>query len=89
VTVHRDDDAAETRRFQSETSGQTILYAPDGRLLFQGGITQCRGHAGDNPGRSALVALLEHKTFSPVETPVFGCALLESASSEGGAECRP
>ncbi|HEX8891004.1 MAG TPA: hypothetical protein VF779_17785, partial [Pyrinomonadaceae bacterium] len=34
-----DDDGAEALRFHAATSGQTILYAADGRLLFSGGIT--------------------------------------------------
>ena len=58
VTVLRDDDGAEARRFGAETSGQTLLYDARGALAFSGGITGSRGHAGDNAGRAALVALL-------------------------------
>ena len=54
----RDDDGAEARRFGAETSGQTLLYDEHGALLFSGGITGARGHAGDNAGRASLVALL-------------------------------
>src|SRR5882724_1733252 len=60
VTVHSDDAGLEARRFGVETSGHTLLYDRRGHLLFQGGITAARGHSGDNPGRSALVALLLH-----------------------------
>lgn len=78
VTVHSDSSGSETRLFHPETSGQTVLYDRDGRLLFQGGITISRGHAGDNPGRSALVALLNHQLVNEVETPVFGCSLFDT-----------
>jgi hypothetical protein len=90
VTVHRDDDGLEARRFQAETSGQTLLYNPDGQLLFQGGITISRGHAGDNPGSSALEALLNHKLTSQVQTPVFGCSLFANhcQQGQGGVLCK-
>jgi len=89
VTTGRDEDGTESRLFHSETSGQTLLYDCAGNLLFQGGITASRGHSGDNPGRSALVALLEHRQATPTRTPVFGCALFDDHSQPGGAECRP
>lgn len=50
VTVIRDDDGLEAARFGAATSGQTMLYDANGRLLFSGGITGSRGHAGDNAG---------------------------------------
>src|SRR5580692_8456316 len=58
VTVCTDAAGIEARRFHAETSGQTLLYDRSGALQFQGGITLSRGHAGDNPGRSALEILL-------------------------------
>ena len=79
VTVHCDDAVAEARRFGAETSGQTLLYDQGGLLLFRGGITISRGHSGDNPGRSALRALLEEKLSNKIQTPVFGCSLSETA----------
>ena len=51
VTVVRDDDGREASRFGAATSGQTLLYDTRGALLFSGGITGARGHAGDNAGR--------------------------------------
>ena len=42
--------AARRQRFGAETSGQTLLYDRDGRLLFSGGTTGSRGHDGDNAG---------------------------------------
>ena len=43
------------------TSGQTFLYDARGTLLFSGGITGARAHAGDNAGRQSLVALLNRE----------------------------
>ena len=75
VTVVADPDGAGARRFGAETSGHTVLFAPDGRLLFSGGITQSRGHAGDNAGASAIVSLVHNGAAERPETFVFGCAL--------------
>jgi hypothetical protein len=75
VTVVRDDDGIEARRFGVETSGQTLLYDRDGSLIFSGGITGSRGHAGENAGELALVALLTHGRADRTGTSVFGCPL--------------
>jgi hypothetical protein len=75
VTVFRDDDGAEARRFGVETSGQTLLYDDDGRLAYSGGITGARGHAGANAGEAALVALLTRNKADRREANVFGCQL--------------
>jgi hypothetical protein len=80
VTVHSDDDGVETRRFHAETSGYIVLYDPRGNLLFQGGITDSRGHEGDNEGRTALESLVQGKLFKQVRTPVYGCSLLGQCS---------
>ena len=77
VSVHRDAGAVEARRFHAATSGQTLLYDRQGKLLFEGGITAARGHAGDNPGRDAVAALLKHRVTLRLSTPVFGCSLLD------------
>jgi hypothetical protein len=87
VSVHCDNDGVESRLFQSETSGQTLLYDEKGNLLFQGGITISRGHSGDNPGRSALVALLDHQLSTQVKTPVFGCSLFNRSCRPGDPTC--
>src|SRR5262249_61730921 len=84
VTVERDEDGAEARRFNSPTSGQVIVYDAAGRLRFSGGITAARGHAGDNLGESAIVELVRGREGdAPIATatPVFGCALLEAQGS--------
>jgi hypothetical protein len=75
VTVLRDDDGVEARRFGVETSGQTLLYDRDGALVFHGGITGSRAHAGENAGELALVALLTRGVADRHATSVFGCPL--------------
>lgn len=89
VTVGRDEEMVEARRFGAETSGQALLYNGDGKLLFQGGITLARGHSGDNAGRSALEALREQRFAREIQTPVFGCPLFDSDCQQGGIACKP
>jgi hypothetical protein len=81
VTLVRDDDGHEARHFGAVTSGQTLLYDAEGELLFSGGITGARGHAGDNAGRAALLALLDRKEPSRTSTSVFGCSLFSRSKS--------
>jgi hypothetical protein len=83
VTPIVDYDGVEAGRFHANTSGQTVLYDAQGHLLFSGGITIARGHAGDNAGRSAIVSLLNTGRAEQTETPVFGCPLFDDNS-----ECR-
>ncbi len=80
LTLVKDEDGAEARRFDARTSGELRLYGPGGELLFHGGITGSRGHAGDNPGEAAVVALLRDPPGSrpPGSAPVFGCALWDA-----------
>lgn len=75
-----DYDGVEASRFHATTSGQTVLYDAEGHLLFSGGITIARGHAGDNAGRSAIVSLVNAKVAEQTETPVFGCPLFDDNS---------
>jgi hypothetical protein len=75
-----DYDGVEASRFNATTSGQTVLFDVDGRLLFSGGITIARGHAGDNPGRSAIVSLVNTRIAEQSETRVFGCPLFDDNS---------
>jgi hypothetical protein len=75
-----DGDGREARRFHAATSGQTLLYDPQGRLLFSGGITGSRGHFGDNPGQGAVVAIVNAEVPDRTETSVFGCPLFNPQS---------
>jgi hypothetical protein len=84
VRVQSDEDGREARLFHGETSGHTMLYDGQGRLLFDGGITASRGHSGDNDGRDAIEALLHGKTAQQAMTPVFGCPIFERGSKPTG-----
>jgi len=81
VKVHEDLDSAIAKQFGASTSGDVVLYSPDGKLLFHGGITAGRGHEGDNAGASALVALVNGENAKSNRTPVYGC-LLEKQCNE-------
>jgi hypothetical protein len=80
VTVVRDDDGRHAKQFGAATSGQTLLYDQDGALVFSGGITGARAHAGDNLGRQSLVALLNRQPAARTGTSVFGCPLFFAGS---------
>jgi hypothetical protein len=86
--VSCDPDGVEARRFGAMTSGQTALYDPAGHLLFQGGITESRGHAGDNAGCDAIVDVVLHGESAAMtnrgETGVFGCSLFDATGTAGG-----
>lgn len=82
VTAVSDPGGLEAERFGAATSGQALLYDARGNLLFSGGITGSRGHAGDNAGRDAVEALLAGATDGRTDTDVFGCRLFNA----GGAE---
>ena len=75
VQIFTDQSGAEARLFGASTSGQTLLFDERGRLLFRGGITSSRGHAGDNAGSDAVINLLNHKPPARQSSFVFGCAL--------------
>jgi hypothetical protein len=86
VTPVMDDGGGEAGLFHAETSGQTVLYDAAGHLLFRGGITSARGHAGDNAGRTAIVALLTSEEAEERDTPVFGCPLFAQKECPAGKE---
>jgi hypothetical protein len=88
VTVLSDEGGVEAGRFNAMTSGATMLYGADGRLLFSGGITGSRGHSGDNDGRSAIVALVTGEAATQAETAVFGCSLVDENAECGKGEER-
>jgi hypothetical protein len=75
VKVVADEEGVEMARFGARTSGHTLLFAPDGTLLFSGGITGARGHSGDNMGRTRVATLLERGQPDRPDSPVFGCEL--------------
>jgi len=85
VNLIVDRDGADARRFGASTSGQVALYDVGGRLLFNGGITDGRGHEGDNAGLSAILDLVHDRTSSVFATPVYGCPLGACPINRDGA----
>lgn len=87
--VIEDQGGRLTALFGAQTSGESLLYAPDGRLAFHGGITPARGHEGDNPGREAIAALVQgacrlgsHVAFSRA----YGCPLEHPLSARATSQ---
>ncbi|HEV8201183.1 MAG TPA: RedB protein [Candidatus Polarisedimenticolia bacterium] len=83
VRVVADRDGIEARRFRTATSGHVLLYDAAGRLLYSGGMTVARAHAGDNAGLEALASILRGRTPDRREAPVYGCAL-DAVTSPAG-----
>lgn len=77
VRAITDNSGVEAQLFNATTSGQTLLFNNEGRLLFSGGITGSRGHSGDNSGLKAVVSLLNTGKADRSKTFVFGCSLVE------------
>jgi hypothetical protein len=75
VAVVSDVEGVEARRFGGETSGHTFLFDGGGHLLFSGGITQARGHSGENAGERAIISMLNKEPTAYTATLVFGCSL--------------
>jgi hypothetical protein len=86
VKVIRDEGGGEARSFGAQTSGQTLLYDARGNLLFSGGITAARGHAGESVGRTAILSLLNHEPASARTSSVFGCSLSSPADQRWSEE---
>lgn len=67
------------KRFGATTSGHCMMYLPDGKLRFQGGITLARGHEGSSYGGNAIRCVLAGNPSVKSMTPVFGCDLVVAA----------
>ena len=79
VQVERDEKGVLANEFDAKTSGQVLVYDVTGRLVFSGGITDSRGHEGDNAGSEAIVSLVSTGRAKNARTPVFGCAIFTPA----------
>lgn len=76
LTALTDSDGGIARMLGNKTSGEVRLFSPLGLLLFSGGITSSRGHAGENPASDAVIALAAGTSTTPqLHVPTFGCAL--------------
>ena len=85
VQVVTDIDGRDAERFGGETSGHTVVYSRDGQLLFSGGITDARGHAGGNNGESAVLAVAENQIPGRRRTLVFGCRISDQKGAATNA----
>jgi hypothetical protein len=77
VRVILDRDGTVAKQFGAETSGHTVVYASNGKLLFSGGITGARGHLGDNGGFDSVLQSVSGEGRVPrqVTAKVFGCEI--------------
>lgn len=79
VKVVSDREGRESQLFGASTSGQSLLYDKNGKLLFSGGITIGRGAQGDSVGAASIVSLVNEETEAVRVTSVFGCPLFSEA----------
>jgi hypothetical protein len=84
-----DQDGREAALFGARTSGHAVLYGTDGRLVFSGGLTPARGHAGASAGSRAVAAVLRAEATPQRQAAVFGCPLFDDRFTEacGGQSC--
>jgi hypothetical protein len=82
VSVRFDQFGVEAAKFGGHVSGQTMLYDPNGNLVFSGGITATRGHRGANAGIDSIFQAVIGKPGAVARTPVFGCSLHDPDSQE-------
>lgn len=71
-----DENGREAKLFGARTSGLAVLYSPDGKLAFRGGLTASRGHIGDNAGSAELIRAIQSGHPVARHFFVFGCSLL-------------
>jgi hypothetical protein len=77
LTLIDDPGAVMAKRFGAAVSGQVLMYSAEGRLVFNGGITESRGHQGENSGLDQLRAFLDNRVPQIAGFPVFGCLLYQ------------
>jgi hypothetical protein len=75
ATVTLDEHGRDMNLFGATTSGDVMVYDASGTLRFSGGITDGRGHEGDNAGLLAILSLVRDGKSQVSTTPVFGCSL--------------
>jgi hypothetical protein len=78
VTTIIDDNGTEARLFGSKTSGQLLVYDRTRHLVYSGGITEKRGHIGDNDGLDTALASLSCKQSNVGSKTVYGCPLFSN-----------
>lgn len=73
-----DRDGVEASRFGANTSGQVILFDPNGSRVFTGGITPSRAHEGDSIGRQTIESYVCRGEISVDYAKTFGCPLWDT-----------
>lgn len=84
VTAVLDPEGREAKLFGARTSGQTLLFDANGRLVFAGGITAGRAHEGDNIGESRLISLVTEGQADADHASVYGCELTDPEDEPTG-----
>ncbi|QDU31204.1 hypothetical protein ETAA8_63570 [Anatilimnocola aggregata] len=64
-----------TNQLGVRTSGHALLYDATGQLIYSGGVTSLRGHAGWSSGHTAILAGNRGQHGPLISAPVFGCSL--------------
>ena len=79
VQTHFDSSRALARRFSASVSGETFAFDGQHKLIFHGGLTSARGHAGDSYALTALADWLRDGVLPAASSarrfPTFGCRL--------------
>ncbi len=75
VSVVYDIDGVQTKLFGATTSGHVLIYDGRGILQFTGGITDSRGHTGDNANYELAKKTIVARNPKFTTAPVYGCAL--------------
>jgi hypothetical protein len=83
VHVETDIGGRVAAQFHANTSGEVIVYDRAGQLRFHGGITAARGHAGDNLGASAVIAVAMGGKSNVERSPAFGCPFRADVANSG------
>jgi hypothetical protein len=83
VKVETDVGGRVAGQFHANTSGEVFVYDCRGKLRFHGGITAARGHAGDNLGESAVIAIALGEESYVERSPVFGCPFHAEVADTG------
>jgi hypothetical protein len=89
TTVHRDLDGSQAAGFGLSVSGQVLLYDPQGKLCFDGGLTAFRGHEGDSVGQEELLALVAGRAHGTQVSKVFGCSLKDKVCAHKSEQPAP
>ena len=70
-----DEEGTEAKRFGAQTSGHAFMFSSDKKLLFSGGLTSARGHAGPSAASENILAILSASDPSLRSAETFGCCI--------------